>query len=354
MELYGRVSGALERLPDDEFQQWLGPPGQGGGWGDSRAMEFDGSPVFVKRIGVTALEMKSLRSTRNLYGMPLCYNYGVGSMGFGAFRELAGHEITTAWIRDGVCDRFPQMYHHRIVPRERPVEAVPERHPGDYVRYWGGSEAVGEYVAARRMAQHELVVVLEHFPHTLAPWLLEHPEQVDSVLAQLFDVVQVMRGRGVVHFDAHFNNVVTDGETCYVTDFGLLLAETFDLEPDEREFLHRHMEYDFGHVLASLAGQLLRVFSGLAEPEQARVRDGMGLRDAPIGSGFNHALVAEIEHFDELAPLPPTLLNAIRRYKAVMLFELAFFRDLRASPKKDTRFDGRRLRSLLLDVGVAL
>ena len=142
------------------------------------------------------------------------------------------------------------------------------------------------------------------------------------------------------------------GRLGHGADFGLLLAESFELEPEEREFLRRHIDYDFGEVLASLAGQLLWQFSHLAEPEQSRVREAMGLHGMEIGTGFNHAVVAGIEQFNELAPLAPGLLTAVKRYRAVMLFELAFFRDLRANPKKDTLFDGEELRRLLIEAGV--
>jgi len=45
-----------------------------------------GAPVFVKRIPLTHLERRPEHagSTANLFGLPVCYQYGVGSTGFGA------------------------------------------------------------------------------------------------------------------------------------------------------------------------------------------------------------------------------------------------------------------------------
>lgn len=38
-----------------------------------------------------------------------------------------------------------------------------------------------------------------------------------------------MNAHGLVHFDAHFRNILTDGETLFLSDFGLALSEKFDL-----------------------------------------------------------------------------------------------------------------------------
>lgn len=45
----------------------------------------------------------------------MCYQYGVGSTGFGAWRELAAHVMTTNWVITGQCPNFPIMYHWRIL-----------------------------------------------------------------------------------------------------------------------------------------------------------------------------------------------------------------------------------------------
>ncbi|MET8416474.1 hypothetical protein ABZV41_12185 [Streptomyces sp. NPDC005098] len=53
-----------------------------------------------------------------------------------------------------------------------------------------------------------------------------------------------MSSRGLVHFDAHFANILTDGRQLYVTDFGLALSSRFDLSADESNFLSDHLAYD--------------------------------------------------------------------------------------------------------------
>jgi hypothetical protein len=58
------------------------------GWGRNHTVNLGTSKVFVKRVPVTNTELDNFFSTKNLYSLPTYYNYGVGSAGFGVFREL--------------------------------------------------------------------------------------------------------------------------------------------------------------------------------------------------------------------------------------------------------------------------
>ena len=53
-----------------------------------------------------------------------------------------------------------------------------------------------------------------------------------------------MSSRGLVHFDAHFRNVLTDGLLLYFADFGLALSSGFELSEAEAQFLSNHLAYD--------------------------------------------------------------------------------------------------------------
>lgn len=63
-----------------------------------------------------------------------------------------------------------------------------------------------------------------------------------------------MSARRLVHFDAHFANILTDGQLLYFADFGLALSADFDLSATERDFLSNHLTYDRYYT----AGHLLR------------------------------------------------------------------------------------------------
>jgi hypothetical protein len=66
--------------------------------GTTALLEIEGSTVFVKRIrGFTDIERQPehVMSTANLFALPTFCQYGIGSPGFGVWRELATHVMTT-------------------------------------------------------------------------------------------------------------------------------------------------------------------------------------------------------------------------------------------------------------------
>ncbi|GHI41077.1 hypothetical protein Sviol_54850 [Streptomyces violascens] len=92
---YATVGTRLSLLSDCQLGEVVAaaaPLGSGIG-GRSAELDIDGTRVFVKRIPLTDTELRpeNVRSTANLFGLPMFYQYGVGSVGFGAWRELAVH-----------------------------------------------------------------------------------------------------------------------------------------------------------------------------------------------------------------------------------------------------------------------
>ena len=53
-----------------------------------------------------------------------------------------------------------------------------------------------------------------------------------------------MKAKDFIHLDAHLENIVTDGQDLYFTDFGLSLSAHFDLSADEHIFFQNHSTYD--------------------------------------------------------------------------------------------------------------
>ncbi len=110
--------------------------------GKSALLEVAGTPVFVKPVPLTDLERQPehVRSTANLFELPVFCQYGIGTIGgpgFGAWRELAVHTMTTNWVLAAEHEGFPLMYHWRVLPDSTPLPeelADIER----AVAYWGG------------------------------------------------------------------------------------------------------------------------------------------------------------------------------------------------------------------------
>ncbi|MFJ9742888.1 protein kinase family protein [Streptomyces sp. NPDC101166] len=233
--------------------------------GRSAQMEVEGSRVFVKRVPLTDVELRPehVRSTANLFGLPLCYQYGVGSAGFGAWRELAAHIMTTSWALRNEYAGFPLLHHWRVLPDSPPAGFLDDLGGVEgAVAHWEGSPAIRRRLEAIERSSFSLVLFLEHVPQTLAEWLAgtrdasppgrggESPYR--WVEHELLRGTEFMSARGLVHFDAHFANLLTDGRRVYFADFGLASSREFELSPEERDFLTDHLVYDRSYAPSHL------------------------------------------------------------------------------------------------------
>jgi hypothetical protein len=197
-------------------------------------LDIAGAPVFVKRIPLTDMERDhdNFMSTANLFGLPAFCQYGVaavGSPGFGAWRELAANTMTTNWVLAKQSEAFPLMYHWRVLPGAAPLAeelADIER----VVAYWGGSAAVRRRLHDLGQASASVVLLLEYIPDNLHGWLAKQlaagPEAAASACAMVQRCLRAdiarMNANGLLHFDAHFRNVLTDGHRLYLADLGLV------------------------------------------------------------------------------------------------------------------------------------
>ncbi|MGW2343884.1 hypothetical protein [Streptomyces sp. NPDC001661] len=250
---HARLSTTLALHDDHRLRDMVGAARSGGAGigGRSGVLDVDGTPVFVKRVPLTERELRPehRRSTANLFGLPDFYQYGVGSAGFGAWRELAAHVMTTNWVLSGAHDGFPLTYHWRVLP-DAPPDGFMDEFGGieGSVARWEDSPAVRGRLEELAVARHSLVLFLEYVPDTVAGWLAARGDNVAAyrwVLRELGRGIGFLRDQGVVHFDAHFRNLLTDGERILFADFGLALSSRFQLSATERDFLDRHLpSYD--------------------------------------------------------------------------------------------------------------
>jgi hypothetical protein len=277
------VSAALATLTDRHLAELMNaaPVIATGIGGTSVALAVEGVPVFAKRIPLTDLERRPehVLSTANLFGLPAFCQYGVGlgAPGFGVWREVAANLMTTDWVLTGQCDGFPLMYHWRMLPgppvREPSVEDRAERERR--VEFWHGSPAIRERLAAVAGASASVVLFLERFPGNLRDWLRAElsggdPEAVRAAAAMverhLRTDVSFSNAHGLLHFDAHFGNILTDGRRLYLADFGLATSPDFELSADERDFVARNRTHDGCYVVTQLVNWLVTVLLGLRDP----------------------------------------------------------------------------------------
>lgn len=257
---FKKLSSRISQLSNAELESHLEAeiPIHVGRGGTSYKMMIDNCPVFVKKIPLTDLERMScnIRSTANLFKLPMYFHYGVGSKGFSAWRELEAHLMTTNWVLSGQCPNFPMLYTWRIFDAEKPLPMTDKQHAsfGRDIIYWENSEAIKQRYEAIHNASAHLVLFLEYIPQTLHDWIntiiqdTEHRDQASSALAnavqQIKRTIQFMNAQDFIHLDAHLENILTDGQHLYFTDFGLSLSAQFDLSLDEHTFFQNHYNYD--------------------------------------------------------------------------------------------------------------
>ncbi|MEW2318322.1 serine/threonine-protein kinase [Streptomyces bauhiniae] len=287
------VSTSLSRHSDRRLGELVdAAPALGSGIGGRSALlEVDGAPVFVKRVPLTDLELRPehVRSTANLFGIPTFCQYGVGGgPGFGAWRELAVHTMTTDWVLGGHYQGFPLMYHWRVLPDSA---ALPEELADveRAVTYWGGSRAVRCRVEALEQSSASLALFLEYIPPTLDEWLTERirdgEESADRacslVEAELEAGTSFMNAHGLLHFDAHFQNILTDGRRLYFADYGLALSSRFDLSPSETSFFELHRNYDRCYTRSWLVNRLITKLYGYERAEREALIYACAQGEAP-------------------------------------------------------------------------
>jgi hypothetical protein len=280
---YLSVSTALALLSDRRLGKLVdAAPRIGAGiGGTSVLLEIDGMPIFAKLIPLTDLERhpENVMSTANLFQLPPFYQYGVGSAGFSVWRELAAYVMTTNWVIGKRCASFPLLYHWRVLPELSAMQAsTPDGQASvdRMVAYWDDSPAVRERLEALAQASAHVVLFLEYIPQSLQEWLTVQVALGNDAIAAACSLVErglrtgvsFMNAMGLLHFDAHFRNILTDGRQLYFADFGLATSPRFDLSEAESAFLGIHMSHDVCYTVTQLVNWLVLVSSDARDPQK--------------------------------------------------------------------------------------
>ncbi|WP_254854144.1 protein kinase family protein [Nocardia donostiensis] len=285
LRAHSALSTSLALHSDNALRELVdaaAPIGAGIG-GKTALLEVSGSPVFVKRVPLTDLERQPehARSTANLFDVPLFCQYGVGLIGgpgFGAWRELAVHIMTTNWVLAAEHEGFPLMYHWRVLPDATPLpEELADIDRA--VAYWDGRPQVRRRIEALQDSSASIALFLEYIPQNLHEWLNAQIEAGDEatdracvmVERELAAGIAFMNSRGLLHLDAHFENILTDGQRLYFGDYGLALSSGFDISPEEAAFFDQNQSYDRGYTATYLVNWLVTALYGLRrEDREAR------------------------------------------------------------------------------------
>jgi len=340
-ETYTHLSTQLAALSDGKLSEIIRKttPIRSSIGGSSALIMMDDTPVFIKKIPLTDLEQQPqyYLSTANFFELPLFYQYGVGSAGFGAWRELSAHIMTTNWVISGDCPNFPILYHWRALPtlQAEPMTTEQTESLERDVTYWENSPAVRKRLEGKHNASAHIILFLEYIPQTLYQWLGEQVKAgedtaeaaiswVDKALKSTSDFINT---RGLIHFDAHFENILTDGTLLYFSDFGLALSSKFDLTKAENEFFNTHHTYD---RCATIVNLLHCVITHLFGKDQWEMR----LNDFLKG---------------RLKEPSPLITSLIKKYAPIALVMDEFYQKLQKE-SKSTPYPATKLERLLSDI----
>ena len=244
--------------------------------------------VFVKLVPMTALELvpENRGVTANIFGLPVRYQYRIGSCGLGAWRELEVHRLANDWVLSGQCVGFPLLHHWRILPMVRTgYDDLRTLQP------WGGCPPIHQRVTAINEATSSAVLFLEYFPLTLSQWFRDQMGRASDPVAvvrriegQLKELLAVAHRHGLLHMDAHFDNVLTDGHQFYLGDYGLSISREFELGPDEETFFEEHQDFDLCTAMNSLVHAVVTWYDPTEDWRQTVREMVVGSHDAASGA----------------------------------------------------------------------
>jgi serine/threonine protein kinase len=341
-----KLSTELSMMSDQQLRRLLKGTQMGSGWGKNYVAKVGGRKVFIKSIPLTDRELKNPFSTKNHFRLPLYYNYGVGSAGFGAYRELALHRKTTNWVLAGDCKHFPLMHHYRILPKSEKTKKSSVR-GAQYFKYWNNSKSIESYIKARAAAQYEIVIFLEFVPHRLNNWIKGNTGQFNRMSKQLLKTFSFLKENNVVHFDAHFGNILTDGQRVILTDFGLGLDLDFELSPKERAFCKLHKNYDYMEYIGCCSIFLWEAFKDLKKKQQQTFLTGLSLENDEDLGAFLKAAMSNLRLCQKSLSIDPAIIRFLKKHRELIELSNGFFFELRHNPKKNTKYPHSKVKKLL-------
>ena len=166
------------------------------------------------------------------------------------------------------------MYHWRVLPQQvKPLNAEDLKDLEKFVEYWGGSPVIRARLEAIQKSSATIILFLEHIPETVGMLLKKKfadgngvndgaQAAVTMVERDIKTVTSFMQSHGLLHFDAHFGNILTDGHRLYFADFGLAISSQFELSQEESNFFKNHRNYDRYEMTSILVNSMVSILFG--------------------------------------------------------------------------------------------
>lgn len=340
---YAQISSALALHSNESLTRLVDEATQlaAGIGGTTLLLDLEGRKVFAKRVRLTDLERRPehLMSTANLFQLPTFCQRNVGSPGCGVWRELAANVLTTNWVLAGQATSFPLMYHWRVLPGAAAPTAPPLSEDladlEGMIQYWEDCPAMAERLRALAQASASVLIFLEYIPQHLDDWLSAQlaagPDAFDAACTLVEHGLEtdlaLMNDLGLLHGDAHFQNILTDGQRLYFADLGLALSTRFELSEAELHYLQQNANLDRCYVPSKWVNWLVKAHVPDASPPERM------------------ELVRRCAAGDTLAGLPPTIAAIIRRRAPMAVVINDFYAKLHGE-RRSTPYPWREIEEL--------
>jgi hypothetical protein len=153
----------------------------------------------------------------------------------------------------------------------------------------------------------------------------------------------------MVHFDCHHWNVVTDGDNCYLTDFGLAMDKEFELSSPEQKFLARNTFYDRGTFVSRACEYLTEKYLACSDRKRDRILEHLSAPEPVSGLALDMLLLENVENLTDsgLLRLHPDYVEQIVKFRDVGMLMSEFYRSMMAGSRKTARLDNDQLGALL-------
>jgi serine/threonine protein kinase len=288
------------------------------GWGENKIIEMNGIKIFCKKIPVADLFAKKQFETKNLYNLPMYYNYGIGSAGFSPWRELLLHIKTTNFVLSGQIENFPLLYHYRII--EENSGKIDTEHIEEKVKNWNDNQNIKKYLEERESASIKIIMFLEHIEYNLSKALSLQKISYTNALSQAFPIIKYLNEHDILHMDSHpYNYLVDNNGKLYLSDFGISIDREFNLSSDEISFMKNNSSYDYALTL-----QMISFHSD----EYKIIKE----------NGFNkRSFFENLDEMKILLNIDDDRFEKLVEYKDILSIYMNFILELRDSLKKEEK-----------------
>jgi len=253
LQKYSQTSDALHYMSTCNLTKLILSNVIGQGYGVNSVIMINRTKIFIKAIPITKTDLNNMYDTSNIHNLPMYYNYGVGSAGFGCWRELAFHIKASNFVINDLCPNFPILYHYRIVENKQ-IAAKYKKYKFDkeFFEYWGSNKNIDIYLKARSETNYFIILCLEYFPTTMYSSNIID-KNTAWYINQISTIITFLKKHEVIHFDAHLGNLITNGKILILTDFGLVLDKSFRLTKPEIAFFNKNTNYDKATLITNIS-----------------------------------------------------------------------------------------------------